>query len=120
SAAVRDSSRDAFGLSGRWVKWAQQTVLTAEDLKDAAIDQPLLVGGAALSDRFTRGKIAPAYGGTVVYANDAMNGLDLLNKLMDPETRAKLESDLLERDLGVVARVSEPLIPETAQRSSKI
>jgi 5-methyltetrahydrofolate--homocysteine methyltransferase len=95
-------------------------VLTAEDLKDAGIDQPLLVGGAALSDRFTRGKIAPAYGGTVVYANDAMNGLDILNKLMDPQSRAKLEGDLLDRDLGVVAQVSEPVRAETEQRSSKI
>jgi 5-methyltetrahydrofolate--homocysteine methyltransferase len=118
--AVREHRPDAIGLSGLLVKSAQQMVLTAEDLKDAGIDQPLLVGGAALSDRFTRGKIAPAYGGTVVYANDAMNGLDLLNKLMDPETRAKLESDLLEKDLGVVTRVSEPLIAETEQRSSRI
>ncbi len=118
--AVREHRPDAIGLSGLLVKSAQQMVLTAEDLKDAGIDQPLLVGGAALSDRFTRGKIAPAYGGTVVYANDAMNGLDILNKLMDPKSRAKLESDLLERDLGVVARVSEPAVPETEQRSSKI
>jgi 5-methyltetrahydrofolate--homocysteine methyltransferase len=49
-----------------------------------------------------------------------MNGLDILNKLMDPTSRAKLESDLLERDLGVVARVSEPLLAETEHRSSKI
>jgi 5-methyltetrahydrofolate--homocysteine methyltransferase len=118
--AVRVHKPDAIGLSGLLVKSAQQMVLTAEDLKDAGIDQPLLVGGAALSDRFTRGRIAPAYGGTVVYANDAMNGLDILNRLMDPETRAKLEGDLLERDLGVVARVSEPSAPETEQRSSKI
>ncbi|HYV66380.1 MAG TPA: homocysteine S-methyltransferase family protein, partial [Myxococcales bacterium] len=79
--AVREHRPDVVGLSGLLVKSAQQMVLTAEDLKDAGIDRPLLVGGAALSDRFTRGKIAPAYGGTVVYANDAMNGLELLNKL---------------------------------------
>ena len=118
--AVREHKPNAIGLSGLLVKSAQQMVLTAEDLKDAGIDQPLLVGGAALSDRFTRGKIAPAYGGTVVYANDAMNGLDILNKLMDPQARAKLEGDLLDRDLGVVARVSEPVIAETEKRSSKI
>ncbi|HSO75252.1 MAG TPA: cobalamin-dependent protein, partial [Blastocatellia bacterium] len=118
--AVREHKPDAIGLSGLLVKSAQQMVLTAEDLKDSGIHLPLLVGGAALSDRFTRGKIAPAYGSTVVYANDAMNGLDILNKLMDPQSRAKLESDLLERDLGVVARVAEPVVAETEQRSSTI
>ena len=118
--AVREHRPDAIGLSGLLVKSAQQMVLTAEDLKDAGINQPMLVGGAALSDRFTRSKIAPAYGGPVLYANDAMNGLDLLKKLMDPQLRAKLESDLLDRDLGVVARVSEPQAVETEQRSSRI
>ena len=36
---------------------------------------PLLVGGAALSERFTHRKIAPAYGGLCTYAKDAMHGL---------------------------------------------
>src|SRR5678815_3387911 len=85
--AVREHHPDAVGLSGLLVKSAQQMVLTAEDMKDAGIELPLLVGGAALSDRFTRTKIAPAYSNTVVYANDAMNGLDILNRLMDPEAR---------------------------------
>ncbi|MEK6287174.1 MAG: methionine synthase [Acidobacteriota bacterium] len=118
--AVREHKPDAIGLSGLLVKSAQQMVLTAEDLKDAGIDQPLLVGGAALSDRFTRGKIAPAYGGTVVYANDAMNGLDILNRLMNPESRARLEGELLERDLGAKAPVAVVVVDETEQRSSKI
>ena len=118
--AVREHKPDAIGLSGLLVKSAQQMVLTAEDLKDAGIDRPLLVGGAALSNRFTRGKIAPAYGGTVVYANDAMRGLDLLNRLMDSDSRAKLEADLLDKDLGVVARVSEPAISESDVRSTKV
>src|SRR6185295_6775219 len=118
--AAQEHQADVIGLSALLVKSAQQMVLTAEDLKDSGISLPLLVGGAALSDRFTRGKIAPAYGNTVVYANDAMNGLDILNKLMDPASRAKLEGDLLDRDLGVVVRAAEPVLAETEKRSSKI
>ena len=56
--AAREHKPDAIGLSGLLVKSAQQMVITAGDLKDAGVDVPLLVGGAALSDRFTRGKIA--------------------------------------------------------------
>jgi 5-methyltetrahydrofolate--homocysteine methyltransferase len=118
--AAREHKPDAIGLSGLLVKSAQQMVLTAEDLKDAGIDQPLLVGGAALSDRFTRTKIAPAYTGTVVYANDAMNGLDILNRLMDPDSRARLEADLLDRDLGVKAPAVQAIVDESQQRSSRI
>jgi 5-methyltetrahydrofolate--homocysteine methyltransferase len=79
---------DAIGLSGLLVKSAQQMVITASDLKDAGIMVPLLVGGAALSGKFTQTKIAPSYGNAVCYAKDAMTGLRLMNELMDPATRA--------------------------------
>ena len=78
---------DAIGLSGLLVKSAQQMVITASDLKDAGIMVPLLVGGAALSGKFTQTKIAPSYGNAVCYAKDAMTGLRLMNELMDPSTR---------------------------------
>jgi 5-methyltetrahydrofolate--homocysteine methyltransferase len=95
-------------------------VVTASDLRDAGIALPMLVGGAALSGRFTRGKIAPAYGGTVAYAGDAMSGLDLLNRLMDPALRAQLEAGLLEKDLD--ARPAAPVVTadESEQRSPKV
>jgi 5-methyltetrahydrofolate--homocysteine methyltransferase len=85
--AWQEHAPDAIGLSGLLVKSAQQMVTTAGDLKEAGIRVPLLVGGAALSDRFTRTRIAPAYGEAVCYAKDAMTGLALLNRLMDPAGR---------------------------------
>jgi 5-methyltetrahydrofolate--homocysteine methyltransferase len=54
-------------------------------------------------------KIAPAYGGTVVYAGDAMNGLDIMNRLMDGDSRARLEADLAEKDFAGPAPRVEPL-----------
>ncbi|HYM12337.1 MAG TPA: homocysteine S-methyltransferase family protein, partial [Bryobacterales bacterium] len=78
---------DAIGLSGLLVKSAQQMVITAGDLREAGIRVPLLVGGAALSDKFTRLRIAPSYGEPVCYAKDAMTGLSLMNRLMDPRER---------------------------------
>ena len=78
---------DAIGLSGLLVKSAQQMVVTASDLRDAGVEVPLLVGGAALSGKFTLQKIAPSYGRAVCYAKDAMTGLRLMNELMDPAKR---------------------------------
>jgi 5-methyltetrahydrofolate--homocysteine methyltransferase len=85
--AYQEHKPDAIGLSGLLVKSAQQMVITASDLKDAGIDVPMLVGGAALSAKFTETKIAPSYGKAVCYAKDAMTGLRLMNELMDPSTR---------------------------------
>ena len=75
--AYQEHQPDAIGLSGLLVKSAQQMVITASDLKDAGIKVPLLVGGAALSAKFTQTKIAPSYGKAVCYAKDAMTGLQL-------------------------------------------
>jgi 5-methyltetrahydrofolate--homocysteine methyltransferase len=85
--AYQEHKPDAIGLSGLLVKSAQQMVITASDLKDAGIAVPMLVGGAALSAKFTETKIAPSYGKAVCYAKDAMTGLRLMNELMDPATR---------------------------------
>ncbi len=96
--AVREHQPDLVGLSGLLVKSAQQMVTTAEDLSKAGIDTPILVGGAALSSNFVDQQIARAYTtGTVAYAKDAMNGLDLAKTIVDPERFEKLKSDLAQR-----------------------
>jgi 5-methyltetrahydrofolate--homocysteine methyltransferase len=118
--AFRQEKPDAIGLSGLLVKSAQQMVVTAGDLRDAGIEAPLLVGGAALSDKFTRLKIAPRYGRAVCYAKDAMTGLELMNRLQDASTReATIESHT---HVEVIAE-PEPEVaagPVSERRSSKV
>ncbi|MFC5467628.1 methionine synthase [Cohnella suwonensis] len=88
--AVRLEKPDAIGLSGLLVKSAAQMVITAQDMRNAGIDAPILVGGAALTRKFTKTRIAPEYEGVVLYAKDAMDGLDIANKLSDPGHRARI------------------------------
>lgn len=92
--AYHQHQPDAIGLSGLLVKSAQMMVVTAQDLKAAGVSCPILVGGAALSNRFTRLKIAPEYDGLIAYAKDAMTGLDLANQVMDGEKRERLAAKL--------------------------
>ena len=94
--AIRREKPDFVGLSGLLVKSAQQMVLTAQDFKEAGIDIPIMVGGAALSRRFTETKIAPNYDGPVIYSKDAMEGLEVANRLVNPVERPKLEAELRE------------------------
>ncbi|MDR3270080.1 MAG: homocysteine S-methyltransferase family protein, partial [Peptococcaceae bacterium] len=81
-AACRAEQPVAVGLSGLLVKSAHQMVTTAQDLHQAGIHIPVLVGGAALTEKFTAGKIAPAYAGPVYYAKDVMQGLEILNRIV--------------------------------------
>jgi 5-methyltetrahydrofolate--homocysteine methyltransferase len=85
--ACRQHRPDAIGLSGLLVKSAHQMVATAADLRESGIDVPLLVGGAALSESFTRTRIGPAYRAPTFYAGDAMAGLRVMNELTNPATR---------------------------------
>ncbi|MCG3114140.1 MAG: methionine synthase [Candidatus Manganitrophus sp. SA1] len=88
--AIRKERPDMVGLSGLLVKSAQQMVITAQDFKTAGVTLPILVGGAALTKRFTDTKIAAEYPGPVFYAKDAMNGLDLANQWIDETQRPGL------------------------------
>ncbi|MGB2898754.1 MAG: methionine synthase [Candidatus Acidiferrum sp.] len=119
--AYQEHHPDAIGLSGLLVKSAQQMVITASDLKDAGIKIPLLVGGAALSAKFTQTKIAPSYGKAVCYAKDAMTGLRLMNELMDPATRETVVQahTASGNGFGVTTTVSVTEIPKV-RRSPRV
>ncbi|WP_434510247.1 methionine synthase [Desulfitobacterium sp. AusDCA] len=92
-AACEKEKPDAIGLSGLLVKSALQMAVTAQDLKNAGIRIPLLTGGAALTSRFVENKIAPEYEGPVLYARDAMKGLELANQYVKNHLNAEQDLD---------------------------
>ncbi|MBP1999788.1 5-methyltetrahydrofolate--homocysteine methyltransferase [Paenibacillus shirakamiensis] len=113
--AFREQKADAIGLSGLLVKSAQQMVSTAQDLRNAGIDVPIMVGGAALTRKFTKTRIRPEYNGLVVYAKDAMDGLDLANKLMDASSREKMRLEFeAEKEAGE-QEVVKTVLPELSR-----
>jgi 5-methyltetrahydrofolate--homocysteine methyltransferase len=119
--AYQEHQPDAIGLSGLLVKSTQQMTITATDLKAAGICVPLLVGGAALSEKFTRNKIAPAYGDAVCYAKDAMTGLSLMNRIMDPVERETVLAQHRQTEAPAAVEIApEPAAPPTTRRSAKV
>ncbi len=115
---------DLIGLSGLLVKSAQQMVTTAQDLTKAGVSAPMLVGGAALSQKFTDHRIAPAYGGLAVYAEDAMRGLALADRILSgDDARAALaaEADKRRAALAAAARPEEEIpLSAPAVRSADV
>ena len=119
--AYQEHKPDAIGLSGLLVKSAHQMVITGGDLKDHGVAVPLLVGGAALSEKFTKTKIGPSYAAPTFYAKDAMTGLRLLNEIMDPATRAQvLASHVFSESGEAPAAPIESTVASGQSRSSKI
>ncbi|GIP25892.1 methionine synthase [Paenibacillus sp. J23TS9] len=117
--AYRKEKADMIGLSGLLVKSAQQMVVTAQDLKNAGVDVPIMVGGAALTRKFTKTRIRPEYQGMVVYAKDAMDGLDIANKLMDPVQREMMQTEMQAELEAMAAEVEKPRAMPEPTRAAK-
>src|SRR4029077_19437440 len=109
--AVREHEPDVIGLSGLLVKSAQKMVVPPDALAAVGIATPLLVGGAALTRRFTHRKIAPAYGALCTYAKDAMHGLALVERLNDPAARPGLEKEVAGLLVSDAAPAAEAAVP---------
>jgi 5-methyltetrahydrofolate--homocysteine methyltransferase len=123
-AAYEEHRPDLIGLSGLLVKSAQQMVTTAQDLTARGVTAPMLVGGAALSQKFTDLRIAPAYGGLVVYAVDAMRGLALADRILSgQEARSALAAESQARRQqarGPAEAAAENPLAAPAVRSAEI
>ncbi|MFK8137268.1 MAG: methionine synthase [Bdellovibrionales bacterium] len=121
--AVKEHGPDMIGLSGLLVKSAQQMVITADDLAQSGIDLPILVGGAALTRNFVNRKIAAAYPeGSVIYAKDAMDGLSIANKIIEPEQFESLKEVLQKEieNLKGLKDVKKEVVKVSEKRSSEI
>lgn len=83
---VQSENFDCIGLSGLLVKSAEQMIYYAEKFTDAKINLPVIVGGAALTQKFVDLKIKPVYkNGNVFYAKDAMDGLKIIGNILNGE-----------------------------------
>jgi len=90
--AIGAHNPDAVGLSGLLVK---STVVMRENLEELTRlghSIPVLLGGAALTRAYVEEDCTAAYGaGRVAYAQDAFDGLDLMNRVVAGGFDAYLE-----------------------------
>ncbi len=78
---------DIIGLSGLITPSLAEMVATAEALRRAGINAPLLIGGATTSAMHTALKIVPVYDGPVVYVKDASQNSGVAAALLGEDTR---------------------------------
>jgi 5-methyltetrahydrofolate--homocysteine methyltransferase len=75
---ARELQVDVIGLSGLLVKSAIVMQESMPQFKEAGLDVPILLGGAALTREFVANSCVPDYGAPVVYCADAFAGLKAL------------------------------------------
>ena len=79
-----EEKADIIGLSGLITPSLEEMINVAQEMEKAGLDIPIMIGGATTSQLHVALKIAPVYGGPVVWMKDAsQNSLAaarLLNK----------------------------------------
>src|SRR4029077_184853 len=103
-----------------------EMVHVAKEMERRGMDLPLLIGGATTSRQHTAGRIAPAYGRSVIHVVDASRVVGVVSALLDPDRRDTLDEEnraLQERLRAQHAeREKTPLVPigTAAQRRTPI
>jgi 5-methyltetrahydrofolate--homocysteine methyltransferase len=86
---TRTSQADIVGLSGLITPSLDEMVQVAQEFEHENLGVPLLIGGATTSARHTAVKIAPKYSGDVVHVADASRAAGVVEKLLNPASKAE-------------------------------
>ena len=90
---AKEEQVDMIGLSGLITPSLEEMVNVAEELKRAGLQIPIMIGGATTSELHVALKIAPVYGGPVVWMKDASQNALVAAKLMTVEETVERELD---------------------------
>jgi len=81
-SAFNENNADAIGMSGLLVKSTEVMKDNLELLNHRELEIPVILGGAALTKRFVEANLSGLFKGDVFYANDAFEGLKLMETII--------------------------------------
>jgi len=89
---ARAHAVDAIGLSGLLVRSALEMRDSIPRFREAGLDVPILLGGAALTSRFVAEECVPSHSRPVVYCADAFAGLEAVRELEQGRLRPTIHA----------------------------
>jgi len=90
---AKEEHVDMIGLSGLITPSLEEMVNVATELRNAGLHIPIMIGGATTSELHVALKIAPVYGGPVIWMKDASQNALVAAKLMTEEQTMEQELD---------------------------
>ena len=88
---AKEEQVDMIGLSGLITPSLEEMVNVAAELQKAGLHIPIMIGGATTSELHVALKIAPVYGGPVVWMKDASQNALTASRLMSEEPLVEQE-----------------------------
>ena len=119
---AREEGADIIGLSGLITPSLDEMVTVAQEMQNAGLDLPLLIGGATTSRLHTALKIDPGYDGPVIHVLDASRAVGVASKLLSDTQKDALVATTAEEYQGMrdkrAGKQATPLLPLEAARAN--
>ena len=120
---AKEEKVDLIGLSGLITPSLEEMVNVANELTKAGLQIPIMIGGATTSQLHVALKIAPVYGGPVVWMKDASQNALIAARFMNEQEEQKLEKELNEKYEQLrddYQKEQEQLLPIEEARKNKL
>src|SRR3954465_10563662 len=99
--AAKEHKATAIGLSALLVSTSKQMPLAVQELHNAGLEFPVLLGGAAINRKFALRALYPegkesetVYAPGVFYCKDAFEGLSVMDRIIEPDKRSPLVDEV--------------------------
>ena len=91
---AKEENVDIIGLSGLITPSLEEMVNVAHELQHAGLHIPIMIGGATTSELHVALKVAPVYGGPVVWMKDASQNALVAARLLDSKEEPRMAQEL--------------------------
>ncbi|MCC6905989.1 MAG: methionine synthase [Anaerolineae bacterium] len=123
--AAQQYNATAVGLSALLVSTSKQMPLIVNELARRGLNFPVLIGGAAINRRFGRRILFLEDGGEpyapgVFYCKDAFEGLEVMDKLINPNARESFINQIVTEGYEEIGKAASAKPSTRAERRSSV
>ena len=120
--AAHEHKADAIGLSGLLVKSTLEMKYVIQDLQLRKLEIPVICGGAALTRKYVEDDLRREYSSAVFYANDAFDGLHIMEDLISPNgaKEARMLEGRTPKEYARAVHAEEETGPAFSERSKVV
>jgi 5-methyltetrahydrofolate--homocysteine methyltransferase len=109
--AMKKHNADALGMSGLLVKSTAVMKENLEALKAQGIKVPVILGGAALTEKFVEEFCRPSYDGPVFYCKDAFEGIEAMSRIEIGNFDTRFKRVEVDEEQALQKKKELPLMP---------
>lgn len=110
-SAMKEHDANAIGMSGLLVKSTAVMKENLEAMRSMGIDIPVILGGAALNDKFVEEFCRVNYDGPVFYCKDAFEGIEAMSRIEAGDFNTDFGRPIIDEEIVQIKEKKRKAIP---------